>query len=130
MLTTYASPSSQTTAPAVDQPGRNRDAAALMILDLLASGGILETTRLLPERRYALRIGRDIPVTGRVSRCLAQRLEPNGDGFRIIFRADLVFDPPSPAVWARLLAFAEELTRADPEQPLPIVLVDRSVDEP
>jgi hypothetical protein len=130
MLTTQVFARDQILAVARRKSTRRADAAPLKILDLLAAGGILETTRPLADRRYALRIGGDIPITGRISRCQPQRLEPTEDGYRTVFRADLVFDPPSSAVWAQLLAFAEALELADLERPLPIALVDAPDGEP
>ena len=110
--------------PACGHPGRLGLAASIRVLDLSFAGALIETDAwLAPDREYPLRLEPGIQLTALVVRSSFARVESRADGPRNVYRAGLLFSPPSDHVRQQLLLLLRSLREvATPADPLPLEL--------
>ena len=105
-------------------PGRLGLAASIRVLDLSFAGALIEAdTWLALEREYPLRLEPGIQLTALVVRCSFARVESTADGPRNVYRAGLLFSPPSDHVRQQLILLLRSLSEvATSTEPLPLEL--------
>lgn len=105
-------------------PGRVGLSASIRVLDLSFAGALIETDAwLAPDRQYPLRLEPGIQLSALVVRSSLARVESTADGPRNVYRAGLVFAPPSDHVRRQLLLLLRSLHEvAAAADPLPLEL--------
>jgi hypothetical protein len=109
-------------------PGRLGLSASVRVLDLSFAGALIETDAwLAPDREYPLRLEPGIQLTALVVRSSFARVESSPAGPRNVYRAGLIFAPPSEQVRQQLLLLLRSLKEVVPAaaaggDPLPLEL--------
>jgi len=105
-------------------PGRLGLSGSIRVLDLSFAGALVETDSWLAlEREYPLRLEPGIQLTALVVRCSFARVESTADGPRNVYRAGLLFSPPSDHVRQQLILLLRSLSEvATSTEPLPLEL--------
>jgi hypothetical protein len=109
---------------AAGHPGRLGLSASIRVLDLSFAGALIETDAwLAPDRQYPLRLEPGIQLSALVVRCSLARVESTADGPRNVYRAGLLFAPPSDHLRQQLLLLLRSLSEvATAADPLPLEL--------
>jgi hypothetical protein len=108
---------------ASQHPGRIGLGAPIEVLDLSFAGALVESEQwLAPDRQYPLRLEPGIQLAGLVTRCAVHRIETTASGRRPVYRAAVLFAPPSDDVRCQLLILLRSLAQLEPTVPLPLEL--------